>query len=537
MVALAIKSFSGVSPRTPARYLQDSQAQVAINCPAFSGSLVPLPDVSTSVHTLTKSGTPTTIYRFGQGIQSDSQYWFHWATDVDVVRGPIAGDTSERTYFTGEGDYPKATDNSMALSGGTAYPIASYRLGVPAPTVAAVATVSGTGDATAVPETRVYTYTWVNSWNEESAPAGPSNAVDWTFGQTVTLSGLDAVPAGEYNIAARRIYRSVSGTYLFVAEIPVSANTFNDTVSPDDLAEELPSLTWDMPPAGLKGLVAGPNGVMAGFVGRDVYFCEPYRGFAWPVGFSQTVDYPVVGIGVMDTTFAVLTTGVPYFIQGTHPDSMAVVQSDIEQACVSKRSIVSLNGSVLYASPDGLVMLSSSGSKLITEQLFTRAQWQGFNPSSIHAYQHDMKYVAFYDTGAVQGGFIFDMMTGVFIMHDIYATAGYSDLQRDELFLAFANKTVKKWYGGTNKSYTWKSKKFTLPQIMGFSCAQLEAEAYPMTAKIYADGALIHTQAVTSRAPFRLPATTGRDWEVQIEGDKEVFSFVMAQSMQEISGA
>jgi hypothetical protein len=29
----------------------------------------------------------------------------------------------------------------------------------------------------------------------------------------------------------------------------------------------------------------------------------------------------------------------------------------------------------------------------------------------------------------------------------------------------------------------------------------------------------------------------GRDWEVQLEGDKEVFALLVAQSMQEIAGA
>lgn len=535
MVMLALKQFGGVSPKTPARYLPDHMAQTAVNCPVFSGSLQPLPDVGASLLTLAKSGTPLTIYRYGLDVPSDTQFWFHWPTDVDAVRGPIAGDTSERTYFTGDGDYPKVTDNTLALAGGEGYPVASYRLGVPQPSTAAIAVVTGTGEATAVPETRVYTYTWVNAWGEESAPAGPSNSVDWTPGQTVALSGLESIPAGAWNLTHRRIYRSTSGTYLFVAEIPAAQTTYTDSVAADDLAEELPSLTWAMPPADLKGLTAGPNGLLAGFKGRDAYFAEPYRGFAWPEGYIQTLEYPIVGIGVMDTTFAFLTTGTPYFVQGTHPESMAVVKSDIEQACVSKRSIVSFNNAVIYASPDGLMMLSSSGSRLLTESMFTRAQWQAYVPSSMHAYQHDNKYVCFYDTGSVQGGFIYDFQSGLMIFHDIYATAGYADLINDTLYLAFADKTVKKWYAGSNKSFVWRSKKFTLPQVMGFACAQVEAEAYPVTAKVYADGVLIHTQTVTSRTPFRLPAKTARDWEIQLEGNSEVFALLVAQSMQEIA--
>ena len=71
---------------------------------------------------------------------------------------------------------------------------------------------------------------------------------------------------------------------------------------------------------------------------------------------------------------------------------------------------------------------------------------------------------------------------------------------------------------------------------IGISCAQLEAEAYPLTAKFYADNVLVHTQTVTSRSPFRLPSLPGRDWEIQLEGASEVFSLSVAQSMQELAG-
>jgi hypothetical protein len=68
------------------------------------------------------------------------------------------------------------------------------------------------------------------------------------------------------------------------------------------------------------------------------------------------------------------------------------------------------------------------------------------------------------------------------------------------------------------------------------ACAQLDAEAYPVTVKFYIDTSLVHTQTVTSRMPFRLPSIAGKDWEVQIEGNTEVFGFAMAQGMSELSG-
>jgi len=600
MAVFAIKSFGGISPKTPARYLRDEQAQVAINCPVFSGSIQPLANVGSAVHTLTKSGVPQTIYRFGQDTKSDSLYWFHWTQDVDVCRSQISGDASEWTFYTGDGG-PKATYNAIGLSGSN-YPSVSRPLGLPAPSQAAwassnaftpndhpakviltaehisqlstsygilistttddeaayttvtltatdasavtsaintalsasltateslgavtietktagssaklfvkfqtgttyntdgtfsydaspnlydtggantdpyvvlldseigsissgdtirVATNSGThindvavsstmsagafatwltsrlsgavvavaygscvvltpgsagggasgrieyrrrsgastitsltstGSESASPatlfvtqthvdamegqyvsinvngtesfvsvpstayvtnlaslsgygvsvevfgavspfavikttavgtsaslrirtgaypntavyslqssegysdddettETRVYTWTWVNKesgFEFESAPAEASNEVEVRTGQTVSLSGFPSVPGGDYVVTHRRIYRSTSGVFLYVGEIAAAEVTYTDSVEPDSLGEELATTTWSEPPANLQGLINLPNGLMAGFVKRDVYFCDPYHPHAWPLQY------------------------------------------------------------------------------------------------------------------------------------------------------------------------------------------------------------------------------------------------------------
>ncbi len=536
MAVLKITSFGGIAPKVPPRYLKDSAAQVAVNCPMWNGSLTPIRDLGSTVHTVTKSGTPKTIYRFGQDTVSDSSYWFHWTTDVDVCRSQIAGDTSEWTFFTGDG-VPKATYSTIALSG-TDLPTATRPLGLPAPSQAVSATAVGAVDAAELAETRVYTYTFVNkeSGREiESAPATASDSVTVRTSQSVALSGFVSAPTGGYVVTHRRIYRSTSGTYLLVAEIPINSTTYSDSVAPESLAEEIPSMLWSDPPSGLEGLINLPNGMMAGFVGRDIYFCDPYHPHAWPENYIQTLDYPIVGLGRMDTTLAVLTTGVPYLAQGTHPTAVALVKSDLQQACVSKRSIVSHGGSVFYAAPDGLMRLSPGGSEIVTRALFDRTQWQYFfKPESIHAYAHDNQYIAFYDNDTVQGGFIYDMTSGNIITHDIYVGAAFHDIQRDKLFLVGSDRKVKVWNSGDLKTYIWRSKVFTMPKPVSFGWAQVEAEGYSMTAKFYVDGSLAHTRTVASRDPFRLPVAVGRDWEVQVEGTKEVFSVALAHSAAEL---
>lgn len=537
MPAVKLTAFAGIAPKVPARYLQPTQAVVAENCAPLTGPLRPLEGFGAPVATAAAESSGTrTIYRYGQDIISDSQYWFDWGKDVDVCRSQIAGDTSEWTIFTGDGT-PKATYAALALSGST-YPSESRPLGLRAPQTAATASVQGTADETDTPETRVYTWTWVSKeagLEQESAPAPASNAVDTTISQTVALSGLEPPPAGGYVMTHRRIYRSVSGQYLFVAEIDAAATSYTDDVASDALGENIPSLLWSEPPAGLTGATNMANGMVAGFVGRDVLFCEPYRPYAWPDSYTQTVDYPVVALGRLDTTLVVLTTGVPYFMQGSHPDMIAVVKSDVEQACVAKRSVVAVGGGVVYAAPDGLVYISPGGSKILTAGLFDREQWQAYSPQSIHAYRHDNQYIAFYNTGSKVGGFVFDFNTGQFSTNTLYAVGGYNDLITDKLYLAQQDGSIVVWRAGAVEPYKWTSKVFSTPATTGFSCGRVLAESYPVKFTLTANGQEILSKNIQDRSVFRLPDEVGVDWQITLEGSSEVYTAAVATSPMELA--
>lgn len=789
MTVITVNKFSGVSPKTPIRYLGNEAAQIALNCPVWLGSLQSIRDtkaVSTTADPLTKSGDLKSIYRWGQDQTDEKKYWFHWAEDVDVVQGFINGDTTERTYYTGAGsteetDYPKVTDNALALAGTTTdYPATFRRLGVPKPvtepttsvsglatttvkllsatdttsavtltstgstasTVSITGTVTGTfvedtdgestygtytvttagvwvytvdpdnsavnalsvggtfldsflivktddstveveititgvnannivavseyatvpggtlikgkstttltntlttavWDSTAstctvdgtidtsiteevdcvdttepVPfvevdelstiygtfsmdtqgnwgylvdrdntdvealrtteklselmdvvldndadtteelklvitgapvgsttsETRVYTFTYVNSWDEESAPYSDDDMSSSTEnvypGQDVVITFPSTPAFPNYDITKRRIYRSAAGSggssFFFVAEVLIAATDYTDSIEGDSLNEEIPSLAWEEPPEDLQGLVGLPNGVMAGFVGNDIYFSEPYRPFAWPLQYSQSVGYPIVGLGVIDTTVVVLTKGKPYFLQGQHPSGMIMIEADVNQACISKRSIVSLNNYVFYASPDGLVGLSPGGSNVVTQSLFDKYSWQNMNPAGLVGCRYENQYIGFLETTTGNGGFIYDITAKTWNFHDIYATGGFNDLKNDALYV-IEDDELFKWDTGSVLDYIWKSKKFTFPEPKGFTCYRVQAEAYPVTIKIYRDGSEIVSKTITSGGIERLPSGLGTDWEFQLEGNKEVYNVQIAQSPMEFN--
>ena len=186
---ITYKNFKGIRPQMAPQLLDLNQAQTAANCKLSSGELRPWLNEQYK-ETLNNETTIQTIYNYL------SAYWFEFTADVDVVEGPISGDTTGKRYYTGHG-IPKKTNQTEALTGSGAYPINFYPMGVPTPTYAPAATLGGGGAGTA----RDVSYVWtiVTSWSEESAPSAASNVVNALQGQTVDLADMTVVwQAGQY---------------------------------------------------------------------------------------------------------------------------------------------------------------------------------------------------------------------------------------------------------------------------------------------------------------------------------------------------
>lgn len=91
-------TFKGIIPRLFPKLLPAQAAQTAENVSLLSGRLEAIQepdDVTASV------AAAISIYKWYRNSTSE---WLSWTTDVDVVRGPIADDTYERIYFTGDGN-------------------------------------------------------------------------------------------------------------------------------------------------------------------------------------------------------------------------------------------------------------------------------------------------------------------------------------------------------------------------------------------------------------------------------------------------
>jgi hypothetical protein len=283
-----------------------------------------------------------------------------------------------------------------------------------------------------------------------------------------------------------------------------------------------------------------PNGILAGFAGQTVSFSEAFQPHAFPSEYRLTMKSDVVAIAPLNTGLLVLTKEKPAVVQGLDPEAMTMVEVDSTLSCVSKRSVVDMGEYVIYASPDGLVRAADNGLSLITESILTRDQWQDLSPSSIVAFQYEGHYVAFYSNGTESKGFIFDPRGGKnsYIKLDFHATAGFNDLENDELYLVIGG-AVYKFAQGADLSFTWRTKKFYVDRPINPGVAKVECESYSPapTMKLYANGVLKHTQTISSGDLFRLPSGyKEHEFEIELSGSVPINQVCVYESAGEIGG-
>ena len=532
MPTIDITTMLGMKPRVERFLLPDENAGSAINCHFDSGVISPLKGDTAQATTFPI--TPATIFRYTDA------FWFAWSGDVDAIRSPIAQDAYDRVYYT-DGSYPKVTDSAIATSGATK-PTAYYRLGIPAPgssiTFGTITPPVGeTDDTSTDDETRYYVHTYVSAKGEEGPPSGASAEVNIPIPGSSIVLKLPAVESNNNNITLRRIYRSAttdssSGWYL-VGETAIASGTFTDTLTTDQLGAELETEDYLPPPSTMRGLCLMANGIAAGFDGNTVLFSGAYLPYAWPEANRLTTEEDVVAICPIGTSLVVGTQGYPYIMAGVSPASITSQKIALQQACISKRSMVAVEGIVLYASPDGLMGVGESSAALATEQILSRDQWLAMHPSTLRAWAFEGKYIGLTDNT----GFIYDPKTNDFrTITDSWAAA-YNDMKADALFIA-KGTTLYTWNTGTNLSVTWRSKQFIRLPGMSYTCCRITSDDITKIGfNLYVDGVLKQTIAVGSvpNKAFRLPAIRGDAWELEVTGTAQVHRITLATSMQELA--
>lgn len=609
---IGINNFKGVSPRTAPHLLATNVAQIALDTKLWSGELRPL-NKDLPVKYLDGSTLPEEIYLYKRA--GGAEQWLTFDKDLDFVKSPIADNTSRRVVVSGLDDKLRAFDSNTLSSGATTIVAGNtVVLGIERPSVAP--TLVTASDTTEVAESRVYAVSYVRTWADGKRDLGtigdPAKRVNGTIvvdvktSTSVTISGIKKPVATDSNITSIILWRSATTSkgdtgYRYVVEFNVngtglpagvtydagtSSFTVVDSVKTENLGETLSSLSWDSPVLGLTGITSVLPGVIAGFKGRTVYFCEPYQVHAWPSEYAVTVDDDIVGLGAFGSNLVVCTTARPYILTLQSPDSVIARPIHEHAPCLNKRSIVAVQGSILYASINGVVAIDTTAPVLATQTILTRDEWKDYSPETMRSYFFRGAYITFYNTQDNSGGLLIDIFNTGQGTVQLSTSSGCSfiDDEEDALYLVYFDTrgipTVWKFDSGARQSrfYTWKSKLFTndegittlsaakvdfsdvtlelnsdltsdidpsalnLVQVNQYSVAGDNSDIFntmynlsTCTFNYYVDKVLKFSKVITNSKPFRLPAGfRGNSHEVEVISNRYISRIQIASSMSEM---
>jgi hypothetical protein len=475
MPGMKLQMFGGAVPIASRRLVPDNMAEVAVNTDLLSGEIRPFRQPRI-VQTFS-GGSWNRAFRFtnGQWIPLSSIH-------ARVFRSPLVNDAFER-FIKLDGNAPgtpvRALQNSrQRIANGDPW----LKLGMPVPVPLSVSHSGGVGSAA----TRAYTYTFVNMFGEESQPADPVTATGKVDG-TWAVTGMAApVNASDYGITHFRIYRTVVGSngteYYRVVEQAIATTSYNDTLS--DVVIAFPSMTLQSTfwrePEDMEGIIQMPNGFFAAWSGRDVFFSEPYRPWAWPAEYILTMPDPVVGCGVTGSSLVVLTNSRPVVITGSRPSNMSMERSDFIEPCLSPESVFSALEGVYFAGTDGLMLANQGGVFSVTRSLIDPNQWRrDYAASLISVVVTNKQVFGFQESGY---GFVLDkdeQRAGIVRLRNMpNFTTVWRDFYSGTIYGMF-DGAVYELFGRFDAPAAcgWRSKEFMLPRPVSMGALMISIDS------------------------------------------------------------
>lgn len=592
---IAINIFGGEIPAVEDRLLPGGNAIRAVNCQLQRGCLEALAGPAKEKDIELEAKTIFKHKRNG---------WLCWDKNVSVVKSAIydedGPDALGCLFITGDREYPTVycgKDKSVS------------RLGIPRPkktltikldTKASEKTVECLafgGDSAAdlpprygaegelaeiverdvdvealaeaedlesggIERSSAYCYTYVQAiaggaFTPESAPSPPTEVMDVPDGAGALISGFSALKLDGLAITHIRIYRTQSGEesgeFHFLDEIEVAGKDigklqYRDTTSDLDLSSEvLKTSTWDPIEDDAQGLIVTDNGIYACFRGNELLLSEPNYAYAFPADYRLLFEDKIVALAHYDNTIAVLTEGRPYLVVGNEPAQMQVIHLPIEQACVSAKSVGSVAGGVIYASPDGLMLFSASDQSLCSGGTFTREQWQELGPEGLAGTVLNGKYYGFL-LGSNKG-FIFtpgakdivrielDKKCKVLALyHHSVDDCIYLSMERDGKY------EIAKWEAGAKMKYEWRSKSFYFPMLTRMSAVRAQGEQSAedeLNVRIYGPDRDRERDSLYLRgnkAARIRPTRAERVWSLSLRGRRKVYEIRMGMSVESVEG-
>ena len=339
--------------------------------------------------------------------------------------------------------------------------------------------------------------------------------------------------------------------------------TFVDNFSYRSLLDVLTSNEYDPPPEDLIGLTVLQNGMMVGFTGNDLYFCEPKIFHAWPQKYKRSFESPIVGLATIGGNLLVLTESYPYVISGTDPAIMSQARLSSRYPCLNRQSIVETSFGVVYTTHDGLVVYApAQAAQLMTKAIHSSDTWNAsLDPTTLVGTTYKDLYFASHSAGAITFETSTDQKIGpTFVDNDFIFTASwYDDITNDLYIISGDEGDIYKWDDPSQPLGTmyWKSKVMVSKDYTNLGAARVVADYTGedqstiwnqteanweaddqlwdqldnITFRLYVDKNLIFTTTVSNSNAFRLPTGYRSDtFEVEIESVVRVRSIHLGET-------
>lgn len=389
-----------------------------------------------------------------------------------------------------------------------------------------------------VVETRAYVYTMVNAILEESVPS-LANSVSLTYLDYVEVTTTDPSFTGYIPKSATNIYRTfgTNPTYFKITTTSLGSGVYKDeTYKSTDVGVPLPSLDWDQPETGMTGLVAMPNGFFAAYKNNMLYFSEPFRPHAWP--YAMSFPNNIMGICVDAQSLVVTTNTGAYIVLGSLPSNMSQQKLPLPQAGIAQRLMINIEGSVAYASADGIVLVQGSQSSMaLSQKFYSREDWR----STFATIADDARfgytdgYLVMVSSQEAKGIIIrLDEAAGTLTQfNETFDSMFYLPITDTLYYSKGAN--VYRLRDGAAAYYTldWWSKEFTLPNYTNFGAFYIRCTASTVVT-IYVDGVSWHTFTAAATGYYRLPAgKRALRWSIRVQTTGKIEEIAMAESMSE----
>jgi hypothetical protein len=544
---IQIGPFRGMRPAVEPHLLEPGEAQLALDTLIERGSLEGLPQPELLRNT-TKP-TVDTIWRLpGPNEQS---YWLEFSGRANVIRSPVLNDIWDRIYWT-DSTGARYAPSSLALSG-PSFPGGSYSLGVPTPTNAPSVSAAPVTDFSQI-ESRAYVETFVTQFGEEgtNGPASPAIDVDPRLPVSISsLSPIPSPPAGKnWILTARRIYRTsftggLAAAFQLVTELPISQQSYVDTVSQSNLGRVLDTDGFDPPPDGAYGMTVTESGMVVLLKDRQVYFSQNYLPHAYDLEQAKSLQFKAVAVASFEQTLVVMTEGDLYVGAGSTPSGAQLMRLASSQPCLSAAGVVVTRGGAYYPSPIGMIAVSNDLRPVnITQGMLTQKQWLDYNPASfkcvlqngrIHCYfvrQDETRGILILDPSGQSAPLVEGMQ-----LPGQAVRAVYRDPSSDLTYLVQATDILRVPRTGIGRPWTWRSGEFRFRRPTMLSAAIVFGEGGPFVFRAYGNRQEVFTKSVSSQRAFRLPSgRRHQEWsfEVQAPAGSKVTELRIAPSIEEL---